>query len=91
MGGTSGVVTRVLGNTIVPDLAADRYGSCSMFVDMANLATKPSSRDDGLVAILAISTRGDETLYIITGEDDRRVPECFSLTSMGTTHPVTCE
>ena len=31
-------------------------GSCSMFVEMANLATIPSSRDDGLVARLAIST-----------------------------------
>ena len=40
MGDTSGVVTRVLGHTIVPDLARDISGSCSMFVEMANLATK---------------------------------------------------
>ena len=37
-------------------MVADRSGSCSMFVDMDNLATKTSSRDDGLVARLAIST-----------------------------------
>ena len=47
---------RALGHTIVPDLSADRYGSCSMFVEMDNLATKPPSRYDGLVARLAIST-----------------------------------
>ena len=29
---TSEVVTRVLGHMIVPDLASDRSGSCSMFV-----------------------------------------------------------
>ena len=29
-------------------------GSCSMFDKMTNLATKPLSRDDGLVAILVI-------------------------------------
>ena len=29
---TLGVVTRVLGHMIVPDLAADRSGSFSMFV-----------------------------------------------------------
>ena len=51
---TSGVVTRVLGHTIVPDLAADRSGSCSMFDKMTNIATKALSRDDGLVARLAI-------------------------------------
>ena len=39
MGDTLGVVTQVLGNTIVPDMTADRSGSCSMFVEMANLAT----------------------------------------------------
>ena len=55
MGNTSGVVTYGLGHTIIPDLAADRSGLCSIFVEIANLATKPSSRDDGLVAILAIS------------------------------------
>ena len=32
MGDTLGVVTQVLGHTIVPDLDADRYGLCSMFV-----------------------------------------------------------
>ena len=30
--------------------------SCRIFVDMDDLATKPSSLDDGLVARLAIST-----------------------------------
>ena len=45
-----------MGHTIVPDLAADRSSLFSMFVEMDNLATKPSSCDDGLVAILAIST-----------------------------------
>ena len=54
MGDTSGVVTCVMGHTIVLDLAADISGSCSMFVDMDNLATRPLSRDDGLVDILAI-------------------------------------
>ena len=53
MGDTLGVVPRVLGHMIVPDLAADRSGSCSMFDKDANLATKPSSSDDGLVARLA--------------------------------------
>ena len=41
MGNISGVVTRVMGHKIVPDLAADRSSLCSMFVEMANLATKP--------------------------------------------------
>ena len=50
------VTFRVLGHKIVPYLAAYRSGSCSMFVEMANLATKPSSRDGGLVDRLAIST-----------------------------------
>ena len=50
MGDTSGVVTRAMGYTIVSDLAADRSVSCSMFVEVADLAPKPSSRDDGLVA-----------------------------------------
>ena len=45
-----------MGHPPVPDLAADRSGSCSMFVDMGNLANKPSSRDDGLLARLPIST-----------------------------------
>ena len=49
-----GSSNRVLGHTIVPYLAAERYGFCSMFVEMDNLATKPSSRDDSLVAILSI-------------------------------------
>ena len=57
MGDTSGVVTRVLGHTIVPDLAADRSSLCSMFDKMTNLATKPSSHDDGLVARLVILSR----------------------------------
>ena len=52
---TSGGFTCVLGHTIVPDLSADRSGLCSMLVEMAKIATKPSSHDDGLVAILAIS------------------------------------
>ena len=56
VGDTLGVVTCVLGQKIVPDMAADRSSSCNMFVEMANIATKPSSRDDGLVAILVIST-----------------------------------
>ena len=51
---TSGVVPRVLGHKIVPDLAADISGLCHVFVEMDNLATKPSSRDDVLVALLAI-------------------------------------
>ena len=50
MGDILGVVTRVMGHTVVPDLAADRSSSCSMFVEMANLATKPSSFYDDLVA-----------------------------------------
>ena len=45
-----------MGHTIVPYLAVYRSGSCSMFVDMANLATKPQSCDDGLVDRLSIST-----------------------------------
>ena len=49
------VTSRVMGHTIVTDLSADRSGSCSMFVEMSNLATKPSSLDDGLVARFAIS------------------------------------
>ena len=49
-------MTHVLGHTIVPDLAADISGLCSIFVEMANISTKPSSRDDGIVARLAIST-----------------------------------
>ena len=32
VGDTSGVVTRILGHMILPDLAADRSGSYSMFV-----------------------------------------------------------
>ena len=51
-----GRCSRALGHTTVPDIAADRSVLCSMFVDMANLATKQSSRDFGLVARLAIST-----------------------------------
>ena len=50
------VVTQVLGHKIVLYLAADISDLCSMFVDMANLATTPSSRDDGLVARLYIPT-----------------------------------
>ena len=56
MGDTSGVLNRVLGHTIVPDLAAEISGLCGMFVGMANLATKTSSRDYGLAATLAIQT-----------------------------------
>ena len=36
-------------------MAADRTVSFSMFVEMANIATKPSSRDDGLLSRLSIS------------------------------------
>ena len=50
VGDTLGVVICVLGHTIVPYMAAYRSGLCSMFVDMGNLATKKSSRDDDLVA-----------------------------------------
>ena len=50
------VVTRVLGNIILPDMDTDRSYLCSMFVEMDYLATKPSSRFDVLVAILSIST-----------------------------------
>ena len=32
-------------------MASDRSGPRSMFVDMANLATKPPSHDDSLVAL----------------------------------------
>ena len=56
MGDTLVVVTRFLGHKIVPDMAADRSGSCIMFVDMVNIVTKLSSHDYGLVDILAIST-----------------------------------
>ena len=56
LGDTSGVWTPCSGHAIVPDMAADRSGLCSMFVEMSNIATKPSSRDDGLVARLYIST-----------------------------------
>ena len=35
-------------------------GSCSMFVEMANISTKPSSRDDGFVARLDSSTNISE-------------------------------
>ena len=56
VGDTSGLVTRVLGHTIVPDLDTDRSGSCRMFVETANLSTKPSSRDDSLVDRLDVST-----------------------------------
>ena len=52
MGHTSGVVTRFLRRTIVPDLDTDRSGSCSMFGKEYNLAAKPSLRDYGLVARL---------------------------------------
>ena len=55
MGDTSGVVTRVLGHMIVPDLAAYRSSSRSMFDKDTNLSTKPYSRHDGLVARLASS------------------------------------
>ena len=34
VGNTLGVVTQVLGHMIVPDLATDRSGSCSMFVKL---------------------------------------------------------
>ena len=44
----------VLGHTLVPDLASNIYSSCHVFVNMANLATKPPSSDDGLVARLYI-------------------------------------
>ena len=57
---TSGVVPQVLGHTIVPDMAADISGSCSMFDKMTNLATKPSSRDDGLVARLVILSENND-------------------------------
>ena len=56
MGDTSGVLNRVLGHTIVPDLAAEISGSCSMFVEIANLTTKPSSCNDSLMARLDISS-----------------------------------
>ena len=56
MGDISGVVTRVLGHTILPDIAADRSGYCSIFVEITYLATKKSSRYGGLVARLAISS-----------------------------------
>ena len=65
MGDTQGVVTRFLGHKIVPDLDADRSGSCSMFVEMVNIATKPLSCDSGLVAILAISTRMSKKSLLI--------------------------
>ena len=45
-----------MGHIIVQYMAADRSGPCSMSVEMANIATKPSSRDNGLVARLSIST-----------------------------------
>ena len=41
VGDTSGVVIRVVGHKIVPYLAAERSGLCTMFVEMANIATKP--------------------------------------------------
>ena len=50
------VNSRVMGHTIVPDLAADRSGSCFMFIDMYNIDTKPSSRDDSLVDRLSSLT-----------------------------------
>ena len=52
--GNTYVISRVMGHKIVPDLSADRYGSFSMFAEMVNLATKPWSRDYGLVARLSI-------------------------------------
>ena len=48
--------SRFLGHTIIPDLDAEISGSCSMFVEMYNVATKPSSCDDSSVDRLAIST-----------------------------------
>ena len=39
-----------------PSLNWGTSGLCSMFVDIDNLANKPSSRDDGLVARLPRST-----------------------------------
>ena len=56
-----------MGHKILPDLDVDRSGSCSMFVEMDNLATKTSSRDDGLVARLAISTLATTPLICMRG------------------------
>ena len=44
LGGCDTIKSLFLGNKIVPDLAEDRSGLCHMFVDMANLSTKLSSR-----------------------------------------------
>ena len=43
-------------------------GLCSMFVEIDNLATKQSSRDDGLVDRLAISTRAVNILMDLIEE-----------------------
>ena len=51
------VTSRVLGHTIILDLNIYRSGLCSMSVEMANIATKSSSRDNGLLDRLSISTR----------------------------------
>ena len=39
----------VMGHKIIPYLAADRSGSCNIFVNTNNLPTKPSSCDGCLV------------------------------------------
>ena len=50
-----------------PALNRGPPGSYRTFINMANLATKPSSRDDGLVARLAILTvLVESTLITIT-------------------------
>ena len=40
-------------------------GSCTMFVEMANISTKSSSRNDGLLDRLSISTHPSENILII--------------------------
>ena len=50
---TSVVVTPCSGHTLVPDLVSDISGSCLIFRWYLNLDTKPSSRDNDLVARLS--------------------------------------
>ena len=48
-------------------------------------------RKKSIVGALVHHHWGDDTLSTITGEDDPYAPECHSLTSLDTLHPITRE
>ena len=55
--------TKILNLTAPGNQTRGTSDPCSMFVDMANIATKPSSRDDVFVVRLAISTGAGLPVY----------------------------